>query len=85
MSYNLDYDLLNKLDKQKSNKSTSNEKSESINKSYSFDNYNLTLCTDEATNIYINIINNKTFQNYESHAQDLELPALQKRFQFFHQ
>ena len=80
MSYNLDYDLLNKLDKQKSNKSTSIEKSESINKSYSFDNYNLTLCTDEATNIYINIINKKTFQNYETIIKEDDLNLELRKF-----
>ena len=80
MSYNLDYDLLNKLDKQKSNKSTSNEKSESINKSYSFDNYNLTLCTDETTNIYINVINKKTFQNYETIIKENDLDLELRKF-----
>ena len=80
MAYNLDYDLLNKLDKQNSNKSTSIEKSESINKSYSFDNYNLTLCTDETTNIYINVINKKTFQNYETIIKENDLDLELRKF-----
>jgi hypothetical protein len=44
------------------------------NKNYSLDHFNVTLCTDETTNIFINIINKTTYQNYESvvKPEDLE-------------
>lgn len=46
---------------------------QTINKVYEFDNYNLTLCTDESTNMFISVTNKTTYQNYEIIIEETDL------------
>lgn len=75
VSNEIDLEMLNKSKsnrKTSSNSNLSNQNIPSVNKSYSFDNYNLTICTDESTEIYLKIINKSTYQNYETIIKELE-------------
>lgn len=54
----IDYDFLKMLDEKTIHSSTL------TNKNYNFEHYNISLCTDELTNIFINVINKLTYQNY---------------------
>jgi len=51
-----------------------NANSEIVNKNYTLEHYNVSICTDNSTNIYINVINKSTYQNYETiiHENDLD-------------
>jgi hypothetical protein len=65
----IDLELLSRLDRTDRTGRTPAAKSRTTsltNKNYSWEHFNVTLCTDETTNIFINIINKTTYQNYES-------------------
>ena len=49
--------------------------SEIVNKNYILEHYNISICTDNLTNIYINIINKSTYQNYETIIYDGDLES----------
>ena len=49
--------------------------SEIVNKNYILEHYNISICTDSLTNIYINIINKSTYQNYETIVYDGDLES----------
>jgi hypothetical protein len=59
-----------------SNSSSNNiSSSEIVNKNYILEHYNISICTDSLTNIYINIINKSTYQNYEKIIYDEDLES----------
>jgi len=59
-----------------SNSSSNNiSSSEIVNKNYILEHYNISICTDSLTNIYINIINKSTYQNYETIIYDADLES----------
>lgn len=67
----IDFSLLATLSK-KSN----NEHDDIVTKNYDIENYNINTCTDKQTNIFLNIINKTTYQNYECiiYESDLDSP-----------
>ena len=72
----IDLELLSRLDRTERTGRTdrSTSKTTSLtNKNYSWEHFNVTLCTDETTNIFINIINKTTYQNYESNIKNEDL------------
>jgi hypothetical protein len=56
-------------------KSNTISSSEIVNKNYILEHYNISICTDSLTNIYINIINKSTYQNYETIIYDADLES----------
>jgi hypothetical protein len=72
----IDLELLSRLDRTDRTGRTPAAKSRTTsltNKNYSWEHFNVTLCTDETTNIFINIINKTTYQNYESNIKNEDL------------
>lgn len=64
MTSEIDFELLSRLDKKDARVACA--VADLTNKNYIFEHYNISLCTDESTNIFINVINKLTYQNYES-------------------
>lgn len=55
--------------------SNSRESSEIVSKNYILEHYNVSICTDNSTNIFMNVINKSTYQNYETIIYDHDLES----------
>ena len=80
LSEEIDMSLLKNItvrNKYRTSSSNSNNisSSEIVNKNYILEHYNISICTDNLTNIYINIINKSTYQNYETIIYDEDLES----------
>jgi hypothetical protein len=78
LSEEIDMELFKNItvrNKYKNSNSNTISSSEIVNKNYILEHYNISICTDSLTNIYINIINKSTYQNYETIIYDADLES----------
>ena len=78
LSEEIDMSLLKNItmrSKYRTSSSNNITSSEIVNKNYILEHYNISICTDSLTNIYINIINKSTYQNYETIVYDEDLES----------
>ena len=78
LSEEIDMSLLKNItmrSKYRTSSSNNITSSEIVNKNYILEHYNISICTDSLTNIYINIINKSTYQNYETIIYDGDLES----------
>ncbi len=78
LSEEIDISLLKNItmrNKSRTSTNTNSNSSEITNKNYNLEHYNVSICTDSLTNIYINIINKSTYQNYETIIYDEDLES----------